>query len=204
MATQSKLRLSVDIDEARQAILDELPEDTIVREEDDGVGRFAGARTLVIIGRRRERLLIFNGTYGTIKSRFENPHLDVVFDTSKSPLVVKLVREEPKPPSAAARIFDLLGYVATVGALLVAYYTFQKLEMDWPRIGLVALGGGIGWAAIAHYMPKREDISLLETVTKALKPVTIKKKKKKAKPVEGEDAPAPQTDAEPDAEAEQG
>lgn len=188
MATQSKVRLSVGLDEARQAILDALPKDTIVREEDDGVGRYAGSRTLVIIGRRRERLMMFHGTYGDIKRRFEEPDLDVVFDTSKDKLAAKLVRVEAKPPGLVARGFDLLGYIATVAAVLVTYYMIRSIPMDNQRIGLVAVGGGIGWAAIAHYMPKRADLSLYEVVDKALKPHAIaKKKKKKAVPSE----PAP-------------
>ncbi|MEM6992774.1 MAG: hypothetical protein AAF721_19825 [Myxococcota bacterium] len=198
MATHSKVRLSVDIDEARQAILDALPKDAIVREEDDGVGRFAGQRTLVIVGRRRDRLLMFHGTYGDIKRRFDDPHLDVVFDTSKSKLVAKLSREVEKPPSAVARAFDVVGYIATVAIVLVAYYTFRSIPIDTQRIGLVALGGGLAWAAIAHYMPKRADLSLYEIVDGALKPFAIAKKKKK-KPADKAEADA---EPEPDAEAE--
>jgi len=193
MAKQSKVRLKVGLEEARQAILDALPKDAIVRDEDDGVGRFAGQRTLVIVGRKRDRLLMFHGTYGQIKGHFEEPHLDVVFDTSKERVVAKLTREEPKPPSAAARIFDVLGYILTVGAVVFAYHTFRGLEMDNQRVALVAVGGGLAWAAIAHYMPKREDLGLYEVVDKALAPHAVKKKKKKKPeaeaPAEAEEEP---------------
>lgn len=193
MAKQSKVRLKVGLEEARQAILDALPKDTIVREEDDGVGRFAGQRTLVIIARKRDRLMMFHGTYGQIKGHFEEPHLDVVFDTSKERVVAKLIREEPKPPSALMRVFDVLGYVVTVGAVVVAYHMFRDIEMDNQRIALVAVGGGLAWAAIAHYMPKREDAGLYEVVDKALAPHAVKKKKKKKPEAEpaADDAAAP-------------
>lgn len=184
MATTSKVRLKVGVDEARQAILDALPDDALIRDEDDGVGRFAGSRTVVIVNRKRDRLMMFHGSYGSIKQRFEDPHLDVVFDTSKERVVVRLKREEARPPSAIGRAFDVLGYVATVGIVLYAYYNFTKTEIDTQRIALVAVAGGLAWAAIAHYLPKRDDLNLYELVDKALTPHKAPKKKKKATPVE--------------------
>ena len=198
MAKQSKVRLKVGLEEARQAILDALPKDAIIREEDDGVGRFAGQRTLVIIGRKRDRLMMFHGTYGQIKGHFEEPHLDVVFDTSKDRVVAKLIREEPKPPSAIMKVFDVLGYVVTVGAVAVAYHMFRDIEMDNQRIALVAVGGGLGWAAIAHYMPKREDLGLFDTVDKALAPHAVKKKKKKKAEPEARERAEEEPQEEPD------
>lgn len=198
MAKQSKVRLKVGLEEARQAILDALPKDAIIREEDDGVGRFAGQRTLVIIGRKRDRLMMFHGTYGQIKGHFEEPHLDVVFDTSKDRVVAKLIREEPKPPSAIMKVFDVLGYVVTVGAVVVAYHMFRDIEMDNQRIALVAVGGGLGWAAIAHYMPKREDLGLFDTVDKALAPHAVKKKKKKKAEPEARERAEEEPQEEPD------
>ena len=179
MATRLKLRLKGSREDAVKLILDNLPKDSIVRGEDDGVGRFAGERTLVIVGRGEKRLMLFSGTYGSIKGRLEEPHLDVQFEEGEGGTTVRLVREPEKKPSLVARVFDLIGYIITVAAVVVAYHLFRKLEIDTQRTALVSVAGGLAWAAIAHYMPKREDVGLQEVVTKALAPITRKKKPKK-------------------------
>jgi len=200
-AIQSKVRLSVGVDEARQAILDALPKDAIVREEDDGVGRFAGQRTLVILGRSADRMLLFHGTYGAVKRHFEDPHLDVVFDTSKSRVVAKLIRQAPASPSAVARFFDVAGYIGAVAAVLFAYYSIRSIPFDNQRIALVAGIGGIAWALVANALPKSDDETLFKMVDEALKPFAVAKKKKKKAESASDASDDPAADADAEAEA---
>ena len=195
MATPARLkfRLRGSKDEAIKAILEGLPKDTIVRDEDDGVGRFAGERTVVVTGLGRERLMLFSGTYGSIKNRLETPQLDVAFEAAADGVTARLTVEEPKRPSIVARVVDLVGYMATVAAVVVAYHMFRSLEVDTQQTAIVSVGGGLAWAAIAHYIPKRQDFGLREAVTKALQPMVVPKKaapKAKAAP-EPEAAPEP-------------
>lgn len=179
MAAPVKLRLQGEIDDAMQAILEALPKDAIVRDTDDGVGRFAGERTLVIVDKAHHRLSMFRGSYGSIKGRFDAPDLDVVFEPGDRKLVARLTPADVKKPTLVSRVLDLVGNVVTVGAILVAYYMVRSLEVDKQRVAIVAVVGGVAWSAIAHYMPKRENLDLQNLVTEALQPITIKKKKKK-------------------------
>lgn len=164
----SELRISVPKDEAVKAILAALPKDAVVRGEDDGVGRFAGERILVIVGRGEGRLLMFQGTWGSMKPRLDSPQLDVVFTSDST---VRLTREPEKKPGIVARLWDLLSQMVTVAAVIVAYHMIRKIPIDVPRTVIIAVVGGIVWSAIAYFLPKREDRSLESLVRRALAPL---------------------------------
>lgn len=171
----SKLRLAASTEDAVKAVLDALPKDAIVREEDDGIGRFAGNRLLVIVARGRARLAMFQGTYGSIKARLETPHLDVTFAQKKKGLVVRLTPETIAKPTLASHAWSFLANVVTVGALVVAYFFVRRLPVDTTMTALVALGGGAAWSAIAHFMPKTIDRRLERIVHDALEPMSAPK-----------------------------
>lgn len=169
------MRLHASTADAVEAVLEALPKDAIVRDEDDGVGRFAGNRMLVIVARDRARLSMFRGTYGSIKARLETPHLDVTFAQKKKGLVVRLVPETIAEPTLASHVGSLVGNVVTVGALVVAYFFVRRLPVDTTMTALVALAGGAAWSAIAHFMPKTTDHGLERLVRDALEPMSAPK-----------------------------
>jgi hypothetical protein len=164
----SELRLTVPREEAIKTILDALPKDAVVRGEDDGVGRFAGERTLVIVGRGETRLMMFQGTWGSMKPRLDEPQLDVVFDGDK---VVRLIREPEKKPSMASHLWELLSQMLTVAAVVVAYHFVRSIPVDVPRTVMIAVIGGLVWSVIGLFLPKKEDRSLETVVRSALAPV---------------------------------
>jgi hypothetical protein len=188
---QAKLRLKGSNEEAIDAIVGALPSDAIVRNEDDGVGRFAGERTLVIVGPNRERLMMFRGSWGNIKGRLETPQLDVVFERREGGVTAKLVREEVKPPSIGSHVTDVLSQSLTVALIVVAYHMFQSMEMDYGRIAIIAVVGGVAWSLIGHFMPKKEDRGLERLVHEALKPLVVKPKKAES-PEKRENAEQPE------------
>jgi hypothetical protein len=164
----SELRLIVSKDEAVKAILDALPKDAVVRGEDDGVGRFAAERTLVIVGRGEARLMMFQGTWGSLKPRLDRPQLDVVFEGDS---VVRLTRELEKKPGMVSRLWDLLSQMVTVAAVVVAYHFIRSIAIDTQRTVIIAVIGGLVWSALGYFMPKREDRGLDNLVRGALAPL---------------------------------
>lgn len=173
--SSSKMRLAASPEDAVKAVIDALPKDAIVREADDGVGRFAGNRMLVIVARDRARLSMFQGTYGSIKARLETPHLDVTFAEKKKGLVVRLVPETIARPTLATHMWSLVGNVVTVGALVVAYFFVRRLPVDTTMTAVVALAGGAAWSAIAYFTPKTIDRRLERIVKDALEPMSAPK-----------------------------
>lgn len=164
----SELRLTVSKEEAIKAILDALPKDAVVRGEDDGVGRFAGERTLVVVGRGETRLMLFQGTWGSMKARLDKPQLDVVFEGDT---VVRLTREPEKKPSMASHLWELLSQMVTVAAVVVAYHFVRSIPVDVPRTVIIAVIGGLAWSAIGLFLPKKEDRGLDTLVRSALAPI---------------------------------
>jgi len=169
--TSSKMRVAASREEAVKAVLDALPKDALVREEDDGVGRFAGNRTVVIIPRGRARLLMFQGSFGSIKSRLERPHLDVTFEEKKKGLLVRLVPETIEKPTLGSHVGGLVGNVVTVGALVVAYFFWRSEPVDTTMTAIIAVAGGAAWSGIAYFMPTKTDRSLERLVQDALEPL---------------------------------
>ena len=165
------MKLAATREEAVQAVLAGLPKDAIVREEDDGLGRFAGDRFVVIVAKGRSRLLMFRATYGSIKGRLEQPQLDVVFEDKKKGVLARVTPETIPKPTIASHLMGFVGNAVTVAALVVAYFFLQKQPVDVPMTAAIAGGGGLLWSVVAAFMPKSVDTSLDRVVRDALAPM---------------------------------
>lgn len=168
---ESELRLSASKDAAIEAIRAALPQDAIVRNEDDGIGRFAGERTLVVVGSEQGRLQMFQGSWGALKGRLDVPQLEVVLEPDSEGVVARLKRAVPRPPTVMSRVWDLVSQVVTVAAVVVAYHLVRSIPVDTQRTAIIAAAGGLAWSAITHFLPKREDTTLDDLVRKALTPL---------------------------------
>jgi hypothetical protein len=174
----AELRLTGSREDAVDAIVAALPKDAIVRNDDDGVGRFAGERTLVIMSPDQERLSMFRGSWGTIKTRLETPQLEVALVRRDGGLTAKLAHAPEKPPGIGSHVTDLLSQSVTVGAVVVAYHMFQSIPMDYTKIAIIALVGGAAWSLIGHFVPKKPDRGLEGLVRDALAPLVAPKAKR--------------------------
>lgn len=193
----SELSLTVSQEEALQALLDAMPKDAVVRDEDDGVGRFAGERTVAIIGRRRDRLMLFEGTWGSIKPRLDHPHVDVVFEGADQGVIARLTKEPQAPPGLGAHVGEFVNRALTVAVAVVAYYWWKSIPIDYPMIAAIAGGGGVAWTVVAMFLPKKEVRGLDDLARDALAPLVKKKKKKK----KGKKTKSEKAEAAPDAAA---
>lgn len=195
-----KMRLTVGIEEAAQAVLDGLPEDAIVRGYDDGVGRYAGERVLVVVGRGKKKLQLFRGTYGGLKRRLDKGMLEVDFEEDdRGRVVAHLTQEPPATKSVVSHAMGLVLNIATIALVVFAYHNIRGLEMDNERTALVSVLGGVVWSAFGWFGPKRKDDGLLGVAKSALKP----HKRKKAKPAkaDAEDEGDAEAQVEDDADA---
>lgn len=199
----SELSLTVSREQALQALLDALPKDAVVRDEDDGVGRFAGQRTVAVVSRHRSRVMLFEGTWGTIKPRLDQPHVDVVFEGEGSTVVARITKEPQAPPGIGSHLGEFVNRALTVAVLVVAYYWWKSIPIDYPMVAAIAGGGGVAWTVAAMFMPKKEVPGLDDLVRKALAPLKKKKKKKgkKTKQADAEEAASEEAASdEPDSE----
>ncbi len=170
----SELSLRASKEDAMQAVLDALPKDAVVRAEDDGVGRFAGQRTIAIVSRDESRLMLFEGSWGDLKPRLDDAQVEVAFKGDSSPVVARIKREavEPKAGSGAL-IGDLLNRGLTVAVLVVAYHWVREIPIDTQLTITIAVLGGLAWSVIAFLIPKKEDRGLEGKVRDALAPLVI-------------------------------
>jgi hypothetical protein len=192
---RSKIRLEGSVSEALEAVIEALPKDAIVRGEDDGVGRFAGDRTLVIRGKEGDRLLMFHGSYGSIKSRLSDPHLDVLFKAGKKGPTARLRREEVPPKTILAHIMDLLGQMLTVAIVVIVYHIVRDLPIDRTLTAAIAAGGGAALWGFTLWRGKKPDTELEDSVRKALEPMTRKSDDDRDKDEEAEEAPEEQSES---------
>ncbi|MCH9680069.1 MAG: hypothetical protein K0V04_01445 [Deltaproteobacteria bacterium] len=167
----SELRLAADLGEVRQALVDALPKTVIVRDEDDGVGSFAGERAVMMVGHGGTRLMLFNGSWRSIKSRLDDPHVDVELETVAQGVVAKITAEPTKPRGISSHIGDFVSQVITIAALVVAYHYLRSIPVDYAFVAMLAVGGGAVWSVIGRFMPTKEIPGLDDVVLGALQPL---------------------------------
>lgn len=158
---EERLELSLDPASAFETLLGALGEGAIVREEDDGIPRFAGVRTVVIRGRRNDSLSFMRGGWGEIKKRTETPMATVHFEPQGSGCVAQIAVEKRPAPGAAAKlvswIVDLVSVALTIGILAYAVNNFRGLSVDWTRLALIAFGGALLYTIARQFMGSDPD-----------------------------------------------
>jgi hypothetical protein len=142
------------------------------------VGRFAGERTLVVVGDARQRLMMFRGTWGAIKKRLDDPQLEVTFEPNEGGCTAKLKREPEPKPTAVSRAGDFLSQAVTIAAVVVAYHFVRSLQVDYARTAMIAVGGAVAWSLIGYFFPGKPNPGLQDLVDEALAPLKAKPKKK--------------------------
>ena len=170
-SVRTKVRLTGEMRDAVEAVLEALPSDAVVRGEEDGVGRYAGERVVVVKGRDGDRLAMFRGSYGSIKTRLDEPHLDVLFRVSKNGLSARMRREEERKKSIGTHIMDVLGSIATVAVIVIVYHMVMSKPLDRMLTGIISVIGGVAWSAFTIFRPKKKDTYLEDLVKEALKPM---------------------------------
>ncbi len=170
----SELRLTGSAEDAVAAIRDRLPSDAVVRGEDDGVGRFASDRVVMLVGRGNRRLQLFQGSWRFVKAREGKPQLDVELADGDGGVIAKLTRTPTRKPGPLSHLTNLVGNMATVGALVAAYHLFRKIPLDYDLVVGIGAGGGLVWSAIAWFWPKKENAGLEGMVRRALGPLEAK------------------------------
>jgi hypothetical protein len=173
-SVRTKLRLTGEIRDGVEAILEALPSDAVIRGEEDGVGRYAGERVLVVKTRDGDRLLMFRGSYGSLKSRLDEPHLDVLFRVGNNGLSARLRREQERKKSIGTHIMDVLGSIATVAVIVIVYHMVMSEPLDRTLTAIISVIGGLAWSGFTIFRPKRKDTYLEDLVKEALKPLERK------------------------------
>jgi hypothetical protein len=155
--------------DAFDTVMGAMPDDAVVRGEDDGVGRFAGERILCIVGRNGDALMLFEGTWGDVKRRLEDPMLLVEFKPAQGGgAEVCLTSEASSTPGGSALVTGFLANAATVACLVVAFYWWRGDPIDVTRAAIISVGGGALWSAVGQFFPGAEDASLTGLVNGAL------------------------------------
>jgi hypothetical protein len=165
-----ELRLSGSRAEAVAAIREALPNDAVVRGEDDAIGRFASERIVMIVGAQDHGLQLFFGGWRVVASREGQPQLRVEFVDTNDGVTARLTRAAPEKVPLVSRGLGLLNNAATVAILVVAYHLYQKVPIDYMMVAGIGLGGGLVWAGIAHLLPRTQDGGMHEIVRGALGP----------------------------------
>ena len=151
---------------ATKAILDAMPKDVIVRGEDDGVGRFAGERILVLVG--PERLHLFEGSWSALKTRLDDPQLEVTLEGDDGDVSVKLHKEKLEAKGPSSIVLDFVWNAATVAAVVVAYHFVRKIPVDVTLTAIIGAAGGVIWTLIARRMASETTAGLDTRVREAL------------------------------------
>ncbi len=163
--------LSVPRSEAIDAVVAALPSDAIVREEDDGVGRFAGERTVAIHARDGLRLLLFHGTSGEIQPRDEEGQVEVAFRNGPDGAIARITVEAPPVEGRSSKIGDFISQTISVAALVVAFHWWRDIPLNYALVAGIAVAGGLIWSVVASFMPKPEPPKLDQMVRDALAPL---------------------------------
>lgn len=180
----STLRVTGSPQDAIAAIKEALPDDAIVRDEDDGVGRFAGDRVVMLIGIDGNRLMMARGSWRRMKDLEDKPELDITIEETKDGCKVRMKAAEAPKATVQSHAWSVVSNGATVAMVVVAYHMFQDLEIDVALVAGMSAGGGVLFTAVSHFWPKKKDEGLAKTVRAALRPMLKKKKKKKPEPAE--------------------
>lgn len=183
-----ELRLAASADEALKSLLDALPKDAVVRDVDDGAGRFAAERTVALLAPGKRRIMLFQGTWKEVSEREEQAMLEVVFDSVEQGVIARLTPEPERTKGARSHIGDLVSQAVTVGALVVAYHWWREIPIDTMLTVGIAVGGGVAWSVIGRFLPKSEERNLEELVRGALAPLEAVEEDEGAGEGAGEDS----------------
>ncbi len=143
----------------------------MVRDIDDGVGRFAAERTVALWSPGKKRVLLFRGTWRDVKNREEDPQVEVAFDTVAQGVIARVTPEPEQKKGLKSYIGDLLSQIVTVAALVVAYHWWREIPLDNALVAAISVGGGVVWSAIGYFAPKGKDHGLEAMVRRALEPL---------------------------------
>lgn len=165
------LNVSTSPAEAVTAIRQALPEDAIVRDEDDGIGRFASERVVMLVGRGGKKLGLWRGGWRLVREREETPHLEVELADAEGGATARLVERPEEPPGLGGRAMGAVSNMVTVAAVVVAYHLFRGLEVDVSMVAIIGVCGGLLWSVVAHFWPQQRDRGLRTLVREALAPL---------------------------------
>lgn len=170
----TELRLAATKEEAIQAILAELPDLAIVRDEEDGVGKFAGQRTVVVVGTDRDKLMMFDDTFGNIKPRLDKGQLEVELEEVPQGTIARITAETAPPKGPMGHVMDVVQNGIAVAAVYAGYHWWKSLPIDYTMLAAIGAGGGVVWTAAAVMLAgkgSKEPQGLPALVPRALAPL---------------------------------
>ena len=148
--------LEVAIGRVREA----LGADLIVRDEEDGLGRFAGERPVMFIGKGGKSLKLLRGSWGDLKERVEQPMVEIRFgpEGDSMPVEVERVEKPGAEPSAIGRaIGDFLSTAILVAAAIYALNTFRGQSIDYTKMAMIVAGASALYVAAKHFLGDDEE-----------------------------------------------
>lgn len=148
-------------EELMPLILEGLGREVIVRDEEDGVGRFAGVRPVALVRRDQLGAAFLHGPYSELKKRVEDPMLTLSIEPGDGGSKVRLEYRPPSEPSAAAKLGEFVGDVVTaaltIAVLAYAVNRFRGLDVDTTRLALIAGGGALAYGVLKRFLGGEEE-----------------------------------------------
>jgi hypothetical protein len=141
-------------------VRDALGADVIVRDEEDGLGRFAGERPIMFIGRGGKTLKLLRGSWGDLKGRVEEPMVEIRFGAEGSPLPVEVERVEKAgaEPSTLGRLLgDFVSTAILIAAAIYALNTFRGQGVDYTKMAMIVTGASALYVAAKHFFGDDEE-----------------------------------------------
>lgn len=172
----TELRLAATKEEAIQAVLAALPDLAIIRDEEDGVGKYAGQRTVVLVGADRDRLLLFDDTFGNIRPRLDKGQVELELEEVAQGTIARIKAEPVPPKGAGGYVMDVVQNGITVAAVVAGYHWFRSIPIDYTMLAAIGVGGGVAWTVAAVVLAgkgkgKQEAKGIDALVPRALAPL---------------------------------
>lgn len=164
-ANPQSYELDAPLEDAIGRLREALGDDVIVREEEDGLGRFAGERPIMLVGRRGESVKLLRGSWGDLKSRTEEPMVEVKLSESEGKTRVEVHRVEKAgaEPSPAVRIAgEFVSTAILIAAAIYAFNTWRGLAIDYTKMAMVVGGATTLYVVAKQFLGEEENLTPTE------------------------------------------
>jgi len=159
--TTKSYELEVSSEEALSRLKESLGDDTIVREEEDGVGRFAGARPILLTGKRGESAKLLRGSWSEIKPRKEEPMVELSFVKGEGRTtrveVHRLENGEGEMGVIGRIIGDVISTAFLIAVAIYAFNHFRGQAIDYTKMAMVVAGATTLYVIAKHFLGTDEE-----------------------------------------------
>lgn len=159
--TTKSYELEASSEEALIRLTESLGEDTIVRDEEDGVGRFAGARSILLTGKRGEGAKLMRGSWSEIKPRKEEPMVEVNFVKGEGRMMKIEVRRLDSPEAELGVVGRIMGdFFSTAIMIAAAIYAFNRFRgqaIDYTKMAMLVAGATTLYVIAKQFLGTDEE-----------------------------------------------